>query len=828
MLRSRFIAAVVASCLAVAVADAGAQTPPTSPQPSLETPPSPQPSLETPPSPQPSPETPSPQPSPQTPPPQPSPQTPQTSPPSPQSSPETPQTFRPFVVSDIRVEGLQRTEPGTVFSYLPIKVGETMDEQRAQRALRALYATGFFQDVRLEVENDVLVVLVAERPAISQIDFVGMKEFEPDVVKKVLRENGLAEGRIFDRSVLELAEQELKKQYLSKGMYAVEVQTTVTPLERNRVGINIGVTEGEVAKIYGINIVGAEAFTESELLGQFTLRTPGWLTWYTKSDRYARDKLSADIEVLRAYYQNRGYLDFRVDSTQVAITPDRKEIYITINLLEGEKYTVTDVQLGGQLLLPREELEKLVQIKAGEVFSRERLNASTKAISDRLGNDGYAFANANAIPRIDKEKRTVSFVIAIDPGRRIYVRRVDISGNSKTRDEVVRREMRQLEGSYYDASKIQLSRRRVERTQFFTDVVAEARPVEGATDQVDVLYSVKERPTGSLMFGIGFSSTEKISLSASVRQANAFGTGKYLQATVNSGSVNTVYALSYLDPYYTVDGVSRGFDVYKRKTNASNLATGAYVTDAVGGGVKFGYPVSETAAIDFGLNLESTQLQVFETSPLQYINFVGEFGNNYQYASFSAGISRDTRDSILQTRKGTLQRLGSEFAGGDLTYYRVSYIHQFFTPLGRENALLLRTDLGHADGMGGKPLPFFKNYYAGGPDSVRGYRPFSLGPRDLFGNTVGGNTKIIAGAEVLFPVPGADRDQSLRLSTFLDAGQVYADSQKIDLAELRYSTGIGLSWLSPFGPLKISFAVPLKVRAGDQEQRIQFTFGTGF
>jgi outer membrane protein insertion porin family len=762
MLRSRLIAAVVASCLAVAVADAVAQV------------------------------------------------------------------FKPFIVKDIRVEGLQRTEPGTVFSYLPVKVGETMDEQRAQRALRALFATGFFQDVRLEVEGDVLVVLVTERPAISQIDFVGMKEFEPEVVKKVLRENGLAEGRIFDRSVLDLAEQELKKQYLSKGMYAVEVQTTVTPLERNRVGVNIAVTEGEIAKIRGINIVGAEAFAEGDLLSLFTLRTPGWLTWYTKHDRYARERLAADLELLRAYYQNRGYLDFNIDSTQVSITPDRKDIYITVNLIEGEKYTVSEVQLSGQLLLPREEMEKLVQIKAGEVFSREKLTASTKAIADRLGNDGYAFANANAVPRIDKDKRTVAFNIVVDPGRRVYVRRIDIAGNSKTRDEVLRREMRQLEGAFYDTSKIQLSRRRIDRTQFFSDVSVETRPVEGSSDQVDALFSVKERPTGALLLGVGFSSVEKISLSASVKQSNAFGTGKYLSANVNAGSVNTVYALSYLDPYYTVDGVARGFDVYKRETDASSLAVGPYVQDAVGGGVKYSYPISETGAIDFGLNLESSKLSIFATSPTQYIDFVNQFGNQYNYGSVSAGLGRDTRDSVLVTRSGTTQRIGSEFAGGDLSYYRLSYIHQYFTPVTRDASLLLRADLGYADGLGGKPLPFFKSYFAGGPDSVRGYRPFSLGPRDVFGNTTGGNVKITGGTELLFPLPGADRDQSLRLSTFIDFGQVYAPESKIDLGELRAAGGVALSWLSPFGPLRLSFAVPINAKDGDQIQRLQFSFGTGF
>src|SRR5256886_4059964 len=545
--------------------------------------------------------------------------------------------FRPFTVKDIRVEGLQRTEPGTVFSYLPVKVGETMNEEKAQAALRALYATGFFKDVRLEMDNDVLVVYVEERPAIASIDFSGMKEFEPDTVRKVLREVGMAEGRIFDRALLESTELEMKRQYLSRGLYAVEIQTTVTPLERNRVGINIAVTEGEVAKIRGINLVGAKAFSEKELLNEFVLRTPGWLTWYTKHDRYSREKLSGDLENLRAYYQNRGYLDFSIESTQVSITPNRQDIYITVNFVEGEKYTVSKVELSGQLIVPREQLQKLVQAKPGDVFSREKLTATTKAISDRLGNDGYAFANANAIPEVDKEKRSVSFNIVVDPGRRVYVRRVDVTGNAKTRDEVVRREMRQLEGAYYDASKIQLSRRRIDRTQYFSEVNVETNPVEGNPDQVDVVYTVKERPTGALLFGLGFSSVEKFAISTSLTQSNIFGTGKFLSFNVNSGTVNKVYSLSYVDPYYTVDGVSQGFDIYKRKTNATALAVGPYATDALGGGIKFGYPVSEVSRIDFGVNFEDVNLTVFNTSPLSYLLFVSQFGNHYRYCAGTAG-----------------------------------------------------------------------------------------------------------------------------------------------------------------------------------------------
>ena len=736
------------------------------------------------------------------------------------------QEFQPFVVKDIRVEGLQRTEPGTVFSYLPVKVGETMNADKARAALRALYATGFFADVRLDVENDVLVVFVRERPAIAQIDFSGMKEFEPDNVRKVLRELGMAEGRIFDRALLDSAEQELKRQYLSKGMYAAAVQTTVTPLERNRVGISIAVTEGPVAKIRGINIVGAQAFSEAELLGLFVLRTPGWLTWYTKHDRYSRERLGADLETLRSFYLNRGYLDFALESTQVAITPDRRDIYITINMSEGETYTVSEVSLAGQLLVPREELETLIQLKRGDVFSREKLAASTKAISDRLGNEGYAFANANAIPNIDKEKRTVAFSIVIDPGRRVYVRRIDVAGNAKTRDEVVRREMRQLEGAYYDASKIQLSRRRIDRTAFFSEVTVETLPVEASPDQVDVLYTVKEKATGSLLLGVGFSSVERIALSASVSQANVFGTGKFLSANINSGSVNQVYSLSYMDPYYTVDGVSRGFDIYRRVTDASSLDTGAYKTDSLGGGIKFGYPVSEQISVDFGATIESVELEIFETSPLAYIRFVRDFGTQYTYASGTAGWTRDSRDSLITTTAGSFLRASGEIAGGDLQYYRLGYQQQWYYPLTRTFTLHLGGEIGYAGGYGDQPLPFFKNYYAGGTGSVRGFRSFSLGPKDENGDATGGNRKLTGVAEFLFPMPGAEQDRSLRLAAFLDAGQVYAGN--IVLGELRYATGIALFWSSPLGPLRLSWAHPINVQSGDRKQQLQFTFGTGF
>jgi len=739
------------------------------------------------------------------------------------------QTFRAFVVKDIRVEGLQRTEPGTVFSYLPVKVGETMTEEKAQQALRALFATGFFRDVRLEVENDVLVVLVEERPAIAQVDFVGVKEFDSDTLKRIMRDVGLAEGRTFDRSVLDGAEQELKRQYLTRGRYAAEVQTTVTPLERNRVGISIAVTENDIAKIRSINIVGARAFRENELLDLFVLRTPGWLTWYTKLDQYSKPKLGADLETLKSFYLDRGYIDFNVESPQVSITPDRRDIYITVNISEGEKYMVTEVRLEGQMLVPREELEKLVRVKAGEVFSRQLLTESTKAITDRLGNEGYAFANANAIPQIDRDKRGVAFAIVVDPGRRVYVRRISVAGNTRTRDEVVRREMRQLEGAYYDASKIQLSKSRIDRTQYFKDVNVETAPVSDRADQIDVNFTVEEKPTGSLLIGGGYSSVDKVVVSGSISQSNVFGSGKFLAVQVNNGKVNRAYALSYVDPYFTVDGVSQGFDVYKRRVDASSLSVGAYTTDTLGGGLKLGYPLSETDSVNFGIVAEHVKLGLFDSSPINYQNFVSQFGAGYTYGSGTVAWSRDRRDSAIQTTRGSLTTVSLEVAAGDLQFYRAIANEQFFHPLSRTVTLALSADVGYVHGLSGKPVPFFKNFYAGGPTSVRGYKAFSLGQQDANGNVLGGTRKVSGSVEILFPMPGAQQDKSLRLAAFVDGGQVYAVGDKVDLGELRYSAGVALAWSSPFGPLKLSFGQPLNSKKGvDRTERLQFNFGTAF
>lgn len=754
--------------------------------------------------------------------------------------------FQPFQVKDIRVEGIQRTEAGTVFSYLPVKVGDTLDPERAAAAIRALYATGFFKDVRLEVQNDVLIVFVEERPAIAQISFTGMKEFNKDDILKSLKDLGLAEGRILDQSLLDRAEQELKRQYFNRGMYAAQVKTRLSPLERNRTAITFEVSEGEVAKIRGINIVGAKAFSERELLKLFTLTTPGWLTWFTKNDQYSRQKLAADLETLRSHYLNRGFLEFAIESTQVSITPDKRDIYITININEGERYKVSEVKFAGNLVIPEPELAKMVSLKASDFFSREQLNESINRISDRLGNDGYAFANVNAAPEVDKDKREVGLTLLMDPGRKVYVRRINISGNTRTRDEVIRREMRQLEGGLYAADKIKRSRERVERLGYFSDINLETPIVPEATDQVDLNLSVTERPTGNLMLGAGFSSSEGLVLSASVSQNNLFGTGNRLAAQINSGSVNTVYSLSFTNPYYTPDGVSLGYDFYRRDVDTDRLdAVSTFSTSTLGAGLRLGLPLTEYDSLQLGAAIERYELTLYPNSPQQYKDFAIKFGGSAAGVTTDSlrldiGWARDSRDSILYPTKGTLQRIYGETGTpvGDLKYYKLSYQHQWWWPLTSTVSLALNGEIGWGGGYGGKPLPFFRNYFAGGIGSVRGFDSGTLGPQGLDSSnrpfSLGGDKRLVGNAELYFPVPGAGKDKSLRLSAFVDAGGVWGPDdylgryKKISLSELRYSGGIAVTWYSPFGPIKLSLAAPFKTQPDDRKQAFQFQLGNVF
>ena len=734
--------------------------------------------------------------------------------------------FEPFIVKDIRIEGIQRTEAGTVFSYLPVKVGETMTDDKAAQAIRSLYATGFFRDVSLEVDNGVLIVSVQERPSVAQIEFLGTKEFNKDDLIKGMRSIGFAEGRIFDRGLLDKAEQELKRQYISRGKYSAQITTTITPLERNRVAVRFDIIEGEIAKIRQISIIGSQVFKESDLTGLFKLRTPGLMTWFSKDDQYSKQKLGADLETLRSHYLDRGYLEFNIDSTQVSITPDKKDVYITIGVTEGPQYTVSEVKLAGEILIPQAEALKLVKLKAGEVFSRARLTESTKAISDRLGDDGYAFANVNAVPDLDKAQRKVAFTFFVDPGRRVYVRRINVAGNTRTRDEVIRREMRQLEGGWYSANSITKSKQRVDRLGYFTEVNVETPSVPGATDQVDLNVSVVEKPTGNILLGAGYGS-EGVVFSGGVTQQNVFGTGNHLGVQVNTSKINTVYSLSFTQPYWTVDGVSRGFDLYKRDVDPSSLSLGQYRTSTLGGQARIGVPFTDIDTVSFGLGYEQTGITTYPDSPLRITDYVNTFGTDNTALLGNVGWARDTRDSAIYPTSGATSRAFVEtgLPGGTLRFYKVNAQHQRYFPLTRDFTLYVNGDLGYGNGFGGKPLPFFRNYYVGGVSSLRGFYTATAGPKDANGDPVGGSKKMVGSAELLFPFPGMRNDKSVRVSAFLDAGMA---GESYAFSDVRAAAGLAVLWVSPFGPIKLSAAEPFRSLGGDKKQAFQFTFGSQF
>ncbi|AEG69239.1 MULTISPECIES: outer membrane protein assembly factor BamA [Ralstonia solanacearum species complex] len=737
----------------------------------------------------------------------------------------------PFVIKDIRVEGVQRVEPGTVFGYLPVKVGETFTDDKGAESIRALYNTGFFKDVQIRAEGNVLVVRVEERPAISQLEFIGIKEFDKDTLRRSLRGVGVAEARYYDKSLIDRAEQELKRQYVSRGYYAADVQTTVTPVDANRVAVTFTVDEGPVAKIRQINIVGNKAFSEGDLRDEMQLSTPNWLSWYTKNDLYSKQKLTADLEALRSFYLDRGYLEFAIESTQVSITPDKKDIYLTLNIHEGEQYKVSDIKLTGELLSKQAEMEKLIKLKQGDVFSSAKLSATTKAITDLLGTYGYAFATINPQPQIDQKSRTVALTLVVDPGRRVYVRRVNVVGNSKTRDEVVRREMRQMESSWFDGEKLQLSQNRINRTGYFTDTNITTEDVPGTSDQVDVNVNVTEKPTGQISLGVGFSSTDKLVLSAGIRQDNVFGSGTSLGLDVNTSKSNRTIAVTQYDPYFTVDGISRSTELYYR-TYRPLYYTGDqdYRIVQQGGNIKFGVPFSETDTVFFGIGYERTTIDVTSNTPLVYQNYVAKNGRISNNFPITIGWSKDQRDSALVPTRGRYQQANLEVGipGGDLQYYRAYYQHQYFYPVSKSFTLAFNNEVGYGHGYGGKDFPVFKNYYAGGIGSVRGYETSTLGPRDANGVAVGGASKFVGNMEFIFPLPGSGVDRTVRLFTFFDYGNVFAEGQPFKVGDMRYSTGFGLSWLSPIGPLKISMGFPIKKKAEDQTQRFQFQIGTAF
>lgn len=745
-----------------------------------------------------------------------------------------------FTISDIRVEGISRTEPGTVFSHLPFRAGDEYTAEKGTRAIHALYASGLFRDVTLTQDGDVLVVHIVERPAVATIETSGIKAFDKDAVEKSLRDVGMAEGRIFDQAVLERADQELRRQYLARGYYGVSVKTTVTPLERNRVRITISVDEGRASSISAIRFVGNKTFDNDELADLMQLGVPNWFSWYTKRDLYSREKLAADLESIRSFYMNQGYLDFKIDSVQVSIAPNKSDVYVTINMTEGEKYTVNDVRLTGDLLGLDSELQALITLEKGEMYNAEKVKNVTSAITDKLATLGYAFATANASPISDAQGRTVDIVYTVDPGRRAYVRRVNITGNNRTRDEVIRREVRQYEAAWFNSDLVKLSRDRIDRLGYFESVTAEPKPVPGTRDQVDLEVNVKERPTGSISLGAGYSTSEGIILSAGFAQNNVFGTGNSVSVDVNTSKSQRTIALSVVQPYITPEGISRSWDVYDRSVDLKELEVADVKYDTRGFGVSWGIPFTELDRVFLGGRFEMTDVKSNANSPWRYQNYEDKYGDNPMTVALTLGWSRDSRDNSLAPTRGVYQRLNGEFAlpGFDIQYYKATYQYQQYIPLSRTWTLAFNGEVGWGDVYGKTDeFPFFKNFYAGGIGSVRGYNSGSLGPKeyDRDSDNLGGDRKLTGSIEILAPLPGGDR--TLRVFGFLDAGYVWGYEgvgvhqyrrQSMSLSDLRYSTGIGVAWISPLGPLKFSIAAPLNDKDGDDIQRFQFQIGTGF
>jgi outer membrane protein insertion porin family len=735
----------------------------------------------------------------------------------------------PFTVRDIRVEGLQRVEPGTVFASLPFRIGDQYNDEKGSAAIRALFALGLFKDVRLEVNGDVLVVIVEERPTVADVDFVGTKEFDKDTLKKALREIGLTEGRPYDQALADRAEQELKRQYINKSLYGAEVVTTVTPIERNRVNLTFTVTEGQPARIKDIHIVGNKAFSESTLKGLFDLNTGGFLSWYTKSDRYSRAKLNADLESLRSYYLSRGFLEFRIDSTQVALSPNRQDISITVSVTEGERYVVSGVKLEGNYLGKEDEFKSLVTIRPGEPYNADKVAETTKAFTEYFGNFGYAFANVEARPEIDRANNRVAFVLLAEPSRRAYVRRINISGNNRTRDEVIRREFRQFESSWYDADKIKLSRDRIDRLGYFKELNVETSEVPGAPDQVDLNISVAEKPTGSLQLGAGFSSAEKLALSFSVKQENAFGTGNFLGVEVNTSKYNRAIVFNSVNPYFTPDGISRTIDLYHRSSKPYADQGGNYQLVTTGAGLRFGIPFSELDTVFFGGALERTEIRPGTNIPAAYLAYAQRFGFTSNTLPLSVGWSRDDRDSAIAPTKGRYQRLAGELGvAGDAHYLRTNYQFQQYVQLNKQFTLAFNGEGGWGKGLSGQPFPVFKNFFSGGLGSVRGFDQGTLGPKDVTGSSIGGSRKLTLNGELIAPFPGAGNDRSLRMFGFVDIGNVFGENEKVNLGDLRASAGVGLSWISPIGPLRLAIAQPVRKFPGDRIQRLQFQIGTSF
>jgi outer membrane protein insertion porin family len=816
-------------------------------------------------------------------------------PPSQEPQPATPQPAVPaapapasFTVSDIRIDGLQRISAGTVFTYLPIERGDTVDHSRAAEAIRALYKTGFFEDVRLDRQGDILVVTVVERPAINKLTLVGNKDIKTEDLTKGLSGIGLAEGETFDRQHLDTVTQELTRQYNDRGKYNVEISPSVTKLDRNRVDITINIKEGKAAKIRHINLIGNEKFPEKKITDSWESKESNWLSWYRRDDQYSREKLGGDLEKLDEYYLDRGYLDFSVDSTQVAISPDKSDMYITAGLTEGEQYTVTDVQVSGDTVLPKEQIEKMVLLKPGQIFSRRALEVTSDSITATLGNIGYAFAQVNPIPDADREKHTVGITLQVVPGPRVNVRRISFKGNTRTADEVMRREMRQFEGSWYSQAAVDRSKVRLQRLGYFESVDVENVPVAGSSDQVDVVYNVKETTSGSFVFGLGFSQLSGLTTSIQLSQNNFLGSGNRVSVEAQRSDYLQRYSFSFLNPYFTDEGMSLGYNLWWREFDNSSFNTASYSTTSGAAQMVLGLPITESDTVTALFGIDSNQINTFRGStPPAIIDYIDALGTRTFHAwRTELAWARDTRNDYFTPTRGTSQRISAEIAlpGSTVEYFKLNYAYSKYWPISRAMILNTRIELGYGDsygdpvtrdicftpdsfqdtdnnpatppvfvpgpppsdpcipGTGGSPdyiktvtadgLPFFENFYAGGTNSVRGFRDNTLGPRQgfspasTFQQPLGGSIKTVGSIEMYFPT--LINSPAARLSAFVDFGNVFAGTEDFDAGQLRVSAGVAMLWRAPVGPISISYATPLRKEDGDEIERLQFTFGGAF
>ena len=760
-----------------------------------------------------------------------------------------------FEVQDIRLEGLQRIAPGTVFTYLPLNVGEYLDEDRAAEVIQDLYETGFFLDIKLGRSDDVLVLAFVERPSIAKIEFEGNDEIGDDQLDLVLKDLGLVEGRIFNPSQLEKITQELRRQYYSQGKYGVKVHSELTERDDNLVEILVTIDEGDVARIHQINLTGTDSFDEEDLLGRLELGEAPLISLFSSRDQYSKQKLMGDLETLRSYYMDRGYLEFAVESTQVSVTPDKQGVYITANLAEGEQYTVSMIKLVGDLIVDEAELSALLQLSSGDVFSRKALTNSTNAISERLGDEGYAFANVNAVPDVDKEQRTVGLTVYVDPGKRVYVRRINISGNTKTFDKVLRREVRQMEGGWLSTQKVNRSRTRIQRLGYIQEVAVETPPVPGSSDQVDVNLHVKEGSSGSLQAGAGYGTNGAI-FNLSVAEQNFLGSGENVRLAFDNSRAVTTYNLSFTDPYYTLDGVSRGLSLYSTSTDGGGASVADYNTDVLGASLSFGFPLSEYNRARLSLEYEKIKIDALEENVGPVIhNWVETNGSKFDSVLLTSSLSHDSRDRTLFATDGVLQRLTFETAlpGSGLEYFKLRHKQTWLFPFVMGSSFSFSSDIGYGRGFGDtEGMPFFENFYLGGVNSLRGFASNSLGPSDLVKTTIetedsngnpvftdhfrkrviGGNKKLQGSMEWVFPSPFEEYKHSFRWSYFVDAGYVFGYDIPFDresiLDEIRISHGLGMKWVTPVGVLTFSLGYPIRSQSEDEQERFQFTIGSPF